>query len=122
MARRRKRYNRTELIHVTIGLIWLACSVNCLLGVLVMHTQARAVVGLLIWGCMALTMGCVWLFSNPFRTGRPLSTMSDMITTAVVLLVLHGRFFYKYWPLTIAVVLEAILIIRFYRSNLPIRR
>lgn len=119
MARRRKRYNRAELNHVTIGLIWLASSVNCLLAALVMHLQAKAVVALLIWGGVALVMSCVWLFSNPFKTGRPLSKMSDMITTAVVLLVVHAQLFGNCWPLTIAAALEAILLIRFYRSNLP---
>ena len=122
MARRRKRYNRSELNHVTIGLIWLASSVNCLLAALAMHIQAKAVVALLIWGGVALVMGCGWLFSNPFKTGRPLSTMSDMITAAVVLLVVHGRLFGKCWPLTIVAGLEAILIIRFYRNNRPKRR
>lgn len=122
MARRRRHYNRTELNHVTIGLICLACSVNGLLGALVMHTQARAVAGLLIWSGLTLVTAGVCFFSNPFRTGRPLTTMIDMITVAVVLLALHGHFIWKCWPLAMAVALEAVLIIRFYRNNRPQRR
>ena len=119
MARGPKRFNRAELNHVLIAMIWLACGVNCLLGVLVMRSQARAVAGLLIWGGVDLVMGGVWLFSNPFKMGRPLSKMSDVLTTAVVLLVVHGRFFWNCWPVLLAVAAEAIFLIRFCWKNRP---
>lgn len=105
-----------------IGLIYLACGVNCLLGALVMHAREKAVLALLIGGGLAFVMSCVWFLSNPFKSSRPLTTLNDVVTVAVVVLALNGMVIWKCWPLLFAVVLEAILIIRFYRSNRPKRR
>ena len=122
MARRRNRFHKAELNNVLIGLIYLACGVNCLLGALMMHAREKAVFALLIGGGLAFVMACVWFFSNPFKSSRPLTTLNDVVTVAVVVLALNGMVIWKCWPLLFAVVLEAVLIIRFYRSNRPKRR
>ncbi len=117
MARRRNRYNQIELHNIVIGLIYLACGVNCLLGALVMFAQGKTLYELLVGGILALVMAFVWFFADPFKTSRPFTTINDTATVAVMVLVMNGLLVWKCWPMVFPAALEAFLITRFYLSN-----
>ena len=117
MARRRNRYNQIELRNIVIGLIYLACGVNCLIGALVMFAQEKVLYELLAGGILGLVMAFIWFFTDPFKTSRPFTTIHDTATVAVIVLVMNGLLIRVCWPMVFAVVLEAFFIIRFYLNN-----
>lgn len=117
MARRRNRFHRIELHNIVIGLIYLACGVNCLVGILVMFVQGKELYELLIGGVIALTMAFVWFFTDPFKTSRPWTTLNDVAVVTVMVLILNGLLIWAFWPMVFAVALESFFIIRFYLNN-----
>ena len=119
MARKRSRYNKIELNNLVIGLIYLACSVNCLLGALVMHTQRKPLYELIVGGGLALVEAFVVFFTDSFRTSRPYTTQNDVAAVAVVVLLLNGLLLWKCWPMVFLVLLEVFFISRFYLNNRP---
>lgn len=117
MARRRNRFHKIELHNIVIGLTYLACGVNCLLGALVMFAKGKELYELLIGGILALMMAFVWFFTDPFTTSRPWTTLNDVAVVAVMVLALNGLLIWACWPMIFAVALEAFFIIRFYLNN-----
>lgn len=123
MARRRNRLNRAELNNIVIGLIFLAGGANCLLGALLLRVEDKERFVLLIGGgVLALLLACRWFFENPFHSARPLTTLVDVVTVAVAMLLLNGLLIWQCWPLAFAMLVECLLIGNFYRSNRPKRR
>ena len=117
MARRRNRYHPIELRSITIGLMYLACGMNGLLGALTMYVQGQEIYELLVGGFVALAMALVWIFENPFVTSRPFTSIQDLATVTVMTVVVNGLILYRFWPMIILMVLEGFLIVRFYLYN-----
>lgn len=123
LARRRNRYNKAELNNIVIGLIFLAGGANCLLGALLLRAEDKDRLVLLMGvGVLALLLACRWFFEKPFHSARPLTTLVDVVTVAVAMLLLNGLLISQCWPLVFAVFAECLLIGNLYRSNRPKRR
>lgn len=123
MARRRNRFNSTELNDITIGLIFAAGGVNSLLAALLLQVKDRDLLVLLIGGgILALLMACRWFFGNPFHSARPLSTMVDVVTVAAAVLAFNGLLIWRCWPLVFVVLAEGAGMIHFFRCSRPKRR
>lgn len=120
MARYRNRYSKEGFYRTMIVSMVMLAGVNFLLLALLTHMRGKSPIAATVIGSALLLRGAVWIFED--RPGlRPMYTFIDMIIVAILLTMVFAwiAFVAHLWLLVAVVLLECVLIIRFYLKHRP---
>lgn len=120
MARYRNRYSKDGFYRTMIVCMAMLAGANFLLLALLTHLRGKSPVAALIVGAGLLLRGVVWIFED--RPGhRPMYTFTDVVIVAFLLVMVFAwiAFVAQSWLLVAVVLLEGVLVIRFYLNRRP---
>ena len=119
MAGRRKRYSRNELYRLVLGFVYIAAGANILLaGIHLYLLDGEWLWTLLVLGLVFIINGLIPIFEK-VPSDKTFARFIDVVILTVFSLAASLWLLLQYWSVAIAVLIECLLIGRFYFRNCP---